>query len=655
MVFSTKGPLSMHRNALRLLVAATFLAPVTLALAVQAPAQTRPQGSSSEQKQQDSSSAPRPRIAQPEAGGSAITLETSEASTVAAALNACDYDTDLNGSAPVRLAVRQEMNDTFAAEAPARDARDAICAYIQQHTLADSGLNLAQYVSLALYLKPPPELTPTADETELPPDSTQVVNILPLLRTFGETAHLNALWFKHRPDYEALTNIVHDPLTRMILNTNIYLGLPTSSYDGRRFLVLLEPMLAPSSTNARIYSNDFIVVTSPSGDPLGAVHMDQIRHTYLHYEVEPIVYARAAATDRLLPLLKAVQDAPLEFTYKSDIVALITECLIKAIEAQTMDVGLTKPKRPDSRERVDLERFDAETAAYEKQAEAIRRQAVQLSVRQGWVLVDYLYDQLGQMQRESVSLKDNMGQMIYGMDVGRELHKDQQIVFLPGTNHDFVRRAPRQLKGLDLAEMKLIKGDVDGADEMADAALKANPNDPQANYLAGRIELIQGDPDDALEHLNRTLTLAKDPRTLAWTHIYLGRLYDIACDPKKPRRPQPRAPKGHRRVQGRPHRPRCPARHQGGRRKRPQRTLHPAQTRPTRRAGRRPQRQSRKGSLPPIHPFNHPNANSPIASSINNLVTVTSLFGLNRLTRVQIVSIWVQSRCSTRAVQVSLR
>jgi tetratricopeptide (TPR) repeat protein len=302
-------------------------------------------------------------------------------------------------------------------------------------------------------------------------------------------------------------------------------------------------MLAPSSTNARIYSNDFIVVTSPSGDPLGAVHMDQIRHTYLHYEVEPIVYARAAATDRLLPLLKAVQDAPLEFTYKSDIVALITECLIKAIEAQTMDVGLTKPKRPDSRERVDLERFDAETAAYEKQAEAIRRQAVQLSVRQGWVLVDYLYDQLGQMQRESVSLKDNMGQMIYGMDVGRELHKDQQIVFLPGTNHDFVRRAPRQLKGLDLAEMKLIKGDVDGADEMADAALKANPNDPQANYLAGRIELIQGDPDDALEHLNRTLTLAKDPRTLAWTHIYLGRLYDIARDPKNPDAPSPERPK----------------------------------------------------------------------------------------------------------------
>jgi tetratricopeptide (TPR) repeat protein len=74
---------------------------------------------------------------------------------------------------------------------------------------------------------------------------------------------------------------------------------------------------------------------------------------------------------------------------------------------------------------------------------------------------------------------------------------------------------------------------------MADEALKTNPNDPQANYLAGRIELVQGDPESALTHLNKTLTLAKDPRTLAWTHIYLGRLYDVALDPENPGQEHP--------------------------------------------------------------------------------------------------------------------
>src|SRR5271156_6040632 len=62
----------------------------------------------------------------------------------------------------------------------------------------------------------------------LPPASTQVVNLLSPLRTFAEADHLHALWVKYRPEYEALVEKVHDPLTRTILNTNIYLKLPVS-------------------------------------------------------------------------------------------------------------------------------------------------------------------------------------------------------------------------------------------------------------------------------------------------------------------------------------------------------------------------------------------------------------------------------------------
>ncbi len=204
---------------------------------------------------------------------------------------------------------------------------------------------------LRCILTPPPALATIVDQTEMAADATQVVNILPSLRAFVQNAHLNAIWFKHRPEYEALVNQVHDPLTQMILETNVYLHMPPSSYDGRRFMVLLEPMLSPAATNARIYGNDYIVVTSPAATPPGAVHMEQIRHTYLHYVVEPLVYARAAAMDRLLPLLKPVQAAPLDFTYKADIVALLTECLIKAAEIQTMDVGIPKPKRPDAEQK----------------------------------------------------------------------------------------------------------------------------------------------------------------------------------------------------------------------------------------------------------------------------------------------------------------
>jgi tetratricopeptide (TPR) repeat protein len=532
-----------------LCLAASFL---LSSVSVSASAQTDSQSSSSSSSSvpdgsvtKDTKPTPRPRIAQVEAGGSAITLETSEPLfDLAVALNVCGYDADLAASSPVRQKVRDEINGELANSSEARDSRDALCNYVRDHTLNDSGLNLAQYISLSLYLTPPPELTPSVDETELPPDSLQVVNILPLLRAFDSAVHLHAIWVEHRPEYEELVSRIHDPLTRTILNTNIYLRLPVSSYDGRRFLVLLEPMLAPSLTNARIYANDYIVVASPAAEPPASIHMTDIRHIYLHYEVEPLVYARAQAMDRLLPLLKPVQSAPLEFTYKSDIVALITECLIKAIEAQTMDVGLVKPKpTPGAKERADLERYDADIAVYNRQAEAVRRQAVDLDMRQGWTLVDYFYEKLGLMEKDNISLKEDIGEMVYGMDVDRERHRDLQIAFLPEGSRDVLRRAPRQLEGMDLAEMKLFKGDTGGAEEMADAALKTNPNDAKANYLAGRVELIQGDPDDALDHLTKTLGLTKDPRTLAWTHIYLGRLYDLARDPDQPGAERPERPK----------------------------------------------------------------------------------------------------------------
>jgi tetratricopeptide (TPR) repeat protein len=517
------------------LAAALFLCP----LAGTATAQSDSSSSSSTStvtKGSKTASPPAPRIAQPEAGGSAITLETNEPLfELAVALNVCGYDANLANSSPVRQEVREEINQELAASPAARDSRDALCGYVREHTLADNALNLAQYISLALYLTPPPELTPTVDETELPADSTQVVNILPLLRTFSQDVHLHAIWIKHRPEYEELVNKIHDPLTKMILNTNIYLRLPVSSYDGRRFLVLLEPMLSPATTNARIYTNDYIVVASPAADPPAAVRMDQIRHTYLHYEVEPLIYARAAAMDRLLPLLKPVQDAPLDFTYKSDIVALLTECLIKAVEARTMDVGIAKPKRPDAvKQRTEIEQYEAEMTAYDRQAEAVRRKTVDLDMRQGWVLVDYFYDKLGQMEKDSISLKEDIGEMVYGMDVDRERHRDEQIVFLPEGTHDLVRRAPRQVSGLDLAEMKLLKGDLDGASTLAKTALDDPKGDHgQAHYVMARVNLMQREPDAAMEDFQQTLQLSKDPRTLAWSHIYLGRLYDVVPDRDK--------------------------------------------------------------------------------------------------------------------------
>jgi tetratricopeptide (TPR) repeat protein len=481
----------------------------------------------------------RPRAAQIEPGGAAVTLETSEPLfQMAAALNACGYDADLDHSAPVRAEVRADINAALQQSEDARKSRDALCDYIAGHRLTDSGLGIGQYVSLALYLSPAPELTPNVDETELPPQAAQVVNVLPLLRTFAEQVDLHYIWLHHHAEYEALTARVHAPMVKMILGTNIYLHQPVSSYDGRRFLVLLEPMLSPALTNARIYGMDYIIVMSPdntAGDP---VRMDEIRHIYLHYVVEPMVYSRGQAMERIQPVLRGVADAPIEFTYKSDAVALITECLIKAIEARMYVIDSQAPVKPKGAVgRADTEKYEQQKDIYDRATALAREKLVDTDEAQGWVLTGYFYQTLGVMEHNGDGLRDEIAPMIYGMDVDRERRHAQQIQFVKEAPADPLSRGvvrPHKPEGLELAEMELAKGNADDAADLADKAMQDPKGDHgEAQYLLARVDLLHGRADEAREGFQKTLTISKDPRTLAWSHIYLGRLYDTMATPDR--------------------------------------------------------------------------------------------------------------------------
>jgi len=489
----------------------------------------------------DTTPTQRPRAAQVEAGGAAVTLEDSEPLfDLAAALNACGYDADLDKSAPVRAKVRADMNEALQASDAARTSRDALCGYIARHRANDMGLDVGQYVSLALYLSPPPELTPNVSELDLPPQAAAVVNVLPLLRTFADAVDLHFIWVEHRAEYETLLRRVHDPMTQMILATNIYLHMPVSTYDGRRFLVLIEPMLSSNLTNARIYGTDYITITSPDNRPEGdPVRMEEIRHIYLHYIVEPMVYSRSEAMERIQPMLRGVQDAPLEFFYKSDVEALLTECLIKAIEAQTFVIAAPHPKKPNIvRSRADLEPYDTAMLAYNSETALERLRLVDSDERQGWTMTGYFYHALDLMAKTGDGLRDEIAPMIYGMDVGGEEHHARQIMFVKEVPSDPLHPSPRPhtVQGMDLAELDLMKGDDDGAARLADKEMLAPDGDHgRAQYILARIDLMHGDAEKAQEGFQSTLKLSKDPRTLAWSHIYLGRLYDMMLPPDRNR------------------------------------------------------------------------------------------------------------------------
>jgi hypothetical protein len=527
----------MTLNALRssaLFAAAAFCLSAALAQAPQSSSSSNgPANGKSSSSAQVYAREKAPSLVDP-AGPTISLVSTESLFAMAAALNACGYDEGLEESAPVRKRVREEMNKALANSEDARAKRDKLCLYIDQHRTTGGQRDIAQYISLALYLSPPPELETTVDLTEMPPDATQVAEIVPLLRDFAVVVDLHGIWLAVHRIYDAEADHLHDPLTKMIVTTNFYLKMPASTYDGRRFVVVVEPMLSPAAVNARIYGSDYVVVVSPQN---GAIRMSDVRHTYLHYVIEPLLLSRANAVDRMQPILKEVREAPLEFRYRSDPVVLTIECLIKAIEARTMDTGIPEFKIPANADRSEIPHLEHERQIYQQKVDVIRNAAVRHDVTQGFVFTPYFYGQLIQFEKDPTGLQDSIGEMVYSMDVDMEVHHARQVQFDKEGDGDVLSRSkPRKLAGLDLAEARLASGDVAAAGNLARQALAAHSDTldsiaqgARANFILARVAILTGHPDQAIDGFQHTLAASTDPRLLSWSHIYLGRMLDLDC------------------------------------------------------------------------------------------------------------------------------
>ena len=96
--------------------------------------------------------------------------------------------------------------------------------------------------------------------------------------------------------------------------------------------------------------------------------------------------------DRLLPLLKVIRDAPLGYEYRDNIASLVIECLIRAIEARTMETGVTLFEIPADAARADLPRLqhehDCDGCSMRMRW---REKLVDEDMRDGFVLTQYFY------------------------------------------------------------------------------------------------------------------------------------------------------------------------------------------------------------------------------------------------------------------------
>lgn len=434
-----------------------------------------------------------------------MALDTSETLfTVLTAINACGYDQELEVSDPLRSQVRSAVSQAIQASPEVKEATRSMCQAYGDHSQPDPSRNLAQYVSLALYLNPPPALTLKVRDSELPPDAAAVLEFLPALRKFYEVAGLHALWESHHSAYNALTERYHEPLSRMLFDTEIYLKLPSSGYLGRQFTVYLDPMGGPGQINARNYASDYFVVISPGKS--SALKMEQIRHTYLHYLLDPLALKYPTTLKRLEPLLDAVKTAPMDESFKNDAGLLVTESLIRAIEARTGPAGKTLQNAGDA--------------------------AVQASMEQGFILTGYFYEALARFEKDPAGLGNAYGDMLVAIDVGREQKQAAQITFASRADTEVLRLArPLEGKLLVTAEQRLSAGDAETAQKLAQEALDEKSEDAgRALFILAQVATMNGDMEGARTYFQRTLEVAQEPKVVAWSHIYLGRIFDLRED-----------------------------------------------------------------------------------------------------------------------------
>jgi tetratricopeptide (TPR) repeat protein len=435
------------------------------------------------------------------------TVDTSESLfTLLAAMNACGYDQELAQSDPLRLQIRAELARATQATPAAVSATRQVCQFYADHRQGDQAHDLAQYLSLGIVLGPPPDFKPVAKEADLPPDASYVLGVVPLLSAFYKSAALHDIWQSHQGQYEALISQFHEPIARLLNATDFYLRLPIAGYMGRKFSILLAPLAAPGQVNARNYGDDYYIVLTPAR---GALQYDQIRHTYLHYVLDPMIMKRPTAVSRLQPLLPLVQTAPMDEVFKHDIGLLVTESLIEAVEAR-----LIKPRGKGKEQ--------------ERAVEAQRQQAVDAAMAQGYVLTRYFYDQLPKFEKEPVGLQDAFPNWLYDLDLGHEEKVARNTEFAKSAHPEVVRLAPPQPSLLDQAEKDLVGGDVAAAQQLAEQAVSAQKGDPgRAFFILARAATMKGDMAGAQKYFARTVEVSKEPRLLAWSHIYLGRIFDL--------------------------------------------------------------------------------------------------------------------------------
>ncbi len=414
--------------------------------------------------------------------------------TVMAALNAVGYSADLGSTNnhPLRDAIRAELaKQNLPSLGPIKE-------FFERNRKHTDAQELAQYVSFALTVGPPPNFAIKIRDVDIPPDVATMKELSPMLAAFYKEANIADLWKRSQPAIEQYLERYHEPVSEAVLQVNTYLRQQTSGFKGRHFQIYVELQGAPNQIQTRSYGDRYTIVVTPSPEP----RVFDIRHAYLHYLLDPLSTRYQEVLNRKKPIADIAQRAPvLDDSFKQDFLLLATESLIKAVEAK-------------------LDNHPA---------------GVQEALRQGHILTPFFADQLNVYEKQEQAMLFYYPDLVGAIDLQTEEMRLKQVEFDKQATVRVVKAppapAPPPLTGaaktLENAEQLYTARNLGQAKTEYMAVLKQTEDlaiHSAAYYGLARIAALEKDPELAVRLFQKTLDLGPEPTVKAWTLVYLGRL-----------------------------------------------------------------------------------------------------------------------------------
>jgi len=450
---------------------------------------------------------------------STVSVDGSEAMfTTICALLAAGFES--NVSADNWTAFRAQMRERLRQQQG--PAVEAVREYYRLHELRDPGATLSRYLWFGLVSGPAPAFQPVLRRDELPPEVIALEGFSEILSNYYQEQKIGQLWRQVQPIYNREVERLHDPVSQIVFVASGYLREILEPSGPRTFAIVVEPLVG-RITNVRNFGDHYALVLSGGEE----IPTDVVRHAFLHFLLDPLplMYPHVTAVKR--PLFEKAATAPrLAPELKDDYASYFAECMVRAVELKLKRIS------PGEREAA-MSRDDED----------------------GYVLVKPLFEALPKFENSEPSMKLFFPDLVRAIDMGAEAKRLVAVNFAPAetakqedeaASEEVARRrnaAPTTvpndaevITALTEGERRIAEKNPRAAEASFQKVLTKYPDQARAWYGIGLVALLDHDAARAKQVFGRLTTgehaATQDPMVLAWSHVYLARIYDDEGNPE---------------------------------------------------------------------------------------------------------------------------